>query len=376
MLMCTYFVYRRFLRCDPGLPRDLQIGCVFAPLPQAPALDLPGVRRLTNDPYLYQSPVWSPDGTLIAVNRNRNAQSVVGAFDEDWEIVLIEIATGEVRELDLGPFAPSAAVFPASWSPDGKELVFDLDELINAEGTPVGIFEGEEHLVLYSIDTGALRELNCPSCGVPVWLGDGSIMAMAASSVILPETSSESANALVRINSASGDLMVTMLLPWLTNWQFPDSEPGGEGHLVAAPFAFSRDGRVALVSTSLNSCTDIWHWQVDSELKPQKLIASPDVEECEPAWSWDGTKIGYTVKDPSYFAPTSLVIATADGSDPVRLLEPTLDTYQIHHPSWSPDGTSISFTYGLFHPTTTSYNTLYVVDVPPELRPERDMTRP
>jgi TolB protein len=66
--------------------------------------------RLTTDPS-DTAPAWSPDGTQVAF---------ISARAGNWELYLIEIATGQEMRLTNDP---AVDVAPA-WSPDGKELAF------------------------------------------------------------------------------------------------------------------------------------------------------------------------------------------------------------------------------------------------------------
>jgi WD40 repeat protein len=80
---------------------------------------------------------------------------------------------------------------------------------------------------------------------------------------------------------------------------------------------------------------------------------------CNTAWSFDGTKLAYTLSDG--LESRVIMIADADGRNPQRLfnLPNPLPTSSV---AWSPDGTQIAFTYGRGH------NAIYVIDVPPHLR--------
>lgn len=66
--------------------------------------------RLTTDAS-DTAPAWSPDGTQVAF---------VSARSGNWEIFVVEMATGEERRLTDHPASDAAP----TWSPDGKQLTF------------------------------------------------------------------------------------------------------------------------------------------------------------------------------------------------------------------------------------------------------------
>lgn len=94
--------------------------------------------RLTSDPS-DTAPAWSPDGTQVAF---------VSARAGNWELYLIEIATGQERRLTEDPAVDIAPV----WSPDGKQIAF----LSDREGVwAVYILEiksGEVHKIIATGD--------------------------------------------------------------------------------------------------------------------------------------------------------------------------------------------------------------------------------
>jgi len=140
---------------------------------------------------------------------------------------------------------------------------------------------------------------------------------------------------------------------------------------MGGPARATGDGTTLLMPVGRSNvvCSGIWSYAFDSE-GPVPLIDSPDLNECDPALSKDEIRISHTTQLPSdNYAPTALVIANSDGSATVTLLEPARNFHIIRYPAWSPDGTQIAFVYGDFQLSSPIYSTLYIVDVPPELRP-------
>jgi len=69
---------------------------------------------LTDGRWPLYAPRWSPDGKFLAATGYRPG-------DPGWGVYIIEVATGRVTRLDLGPGNSRS---PA-WSPDGSELIFE-----------------------------------------------------------------------------------------------------------------------------------------------------------------------------------------------------------------------------------------------------------
>ncbi len=72
-----------------------------------------GERNLTQHPALDAGASWSPDGKLLAFTSTRG---------EGWELYMMEIATRKVQQLTRLGFA----VDP-DWSPDGKHIAFERE---------------------------------------------------------------------------------------------------------------------------------------------------------------------------------------------------------------------------------------------------------
>lgn len=72
-----------------------------------------GKRNLTQHPALDGGGSWSPDGKLLAFTSSR---------DEGWEIYVMGLATGKVRQLTHLGFAADP-----DWSPDGQHIAFERE---------------------------------------------------------------------------------------------------------------------------------------------------------------------------------------------------------------------------------------------------------
>ena len=78
-------------------------------------------RQLTSQPWYPSHAAWSPDGTTLAVTYNARFSSLV---DEDQQIALIDVATGDTETITPADRHSSLAAF----SPDGKHLAYFTDQ--------------------------------------------------------------------------------------------------------------------------------------------------------------------------------------------------------------------------------------------------------
>lgn len=111
---------------------------------------------LSSDPFDEREPSWSPDGKSIAFTSTRN-----GKFD----IWARSLADGTVRQLSFGAGGNSRA----SWSPDGSQIAY-LSDRPNAAGIYVSDLQGQEH------QAASIKLSRGPSiapAGVPTWMPDG-----------------------------------------------------------------------------------------------------------------------------------------------------------------------------------------------------------
>jgi len=331
------------------------------PLPTPPPFNMPGERQLTDDPYFYESPVWSPGGEIIAVKRNIDSEFISVPYDRGWEIVLIDVATAKIRRINLGD--GSINIDP-TWSPDGKQLAFMSRKYEdNGSDTKKPI----DQLTIYTVADNTWHQFNCKTCSWPYWLGNGTILVTINLS---SGPSSAAEYGLVWIDPTSGDELAQDPIVGIIGGR-ATSLDGEEVSL--GRYFFSPDGNTLLMEATY-SCSGIWKYDIGTEVGPAPYIDSPDIYECDPAWSWDGTKLAYTVKNPFSLDPTYLTIANADGSNPENLIEPQAAYYHIRDLAWSPDSTQIAFVYGIISLTYSqpSFSDLFIVDVPEHLQPKSE----
>ena len=113
--------------------------------------------RISADPYVDDSPAWSPDGTQIAFTSDRTM---------DVEIFVMDIDGGNVQQLTNN----KGEDWQPDWSPDGQRIVF--------AGSVFGDFE----ISVMDADGGNVEQLTA-SPGHdwgPVWSPDGKQIAFAS----------------------------------------------------------------------------------------------------------------------------------------------------------------------------------------------------
>ena len=126
-------------------------------------------KRLTNNERFDHYPVWSPDGTRVAIVANTSMIHEVLPFEDDMKLVIIS------------PDAPAAsqphdttswvALYPPVWSPDGQRLAFIADE--------GGIDDGINGLYVIGSDGAGLTRIGATTAAA-TWSPDGEELAFAS----------------------------------------------------------------------------------------------------------------------------------------------------------------------------------------------------
>jgi len=86
------------------------IGCTS----QKPTIVQQGIEQVGPNGYGFQNPVWSPDGTKIAVT----AQTVVSSWTS--KVYVLEVTTGKVKKIIE---TDNGSILAESWSPDGEWIL-------------------------------------------------------------------------------------------------------------------------------------------------------------------------------------------------------------------------------------------------------------
>ena len=103
------------------------------------AADGSGAQAVT--PEGFQSPIWSPDGTRLAVS------TIATSADPFVDIAIVDLAAGTTRVITSNTFSTGTTFGPPVWAPDGSQLAFvtavygegsggtGIINVINADGT-------------------------------------------------------------------------------------------------------------------------------------------------------------------------------------------------------------------------------------------------
>ena len=310
--------------------------------------------RLTTDPALDFSPVWSPDGLRIAFVREGR---------EGTEILVVPAAGGAERRLTVSTVGSwygmrqlARQVCGLAWSPGGNFLAF-----VDRETS-----ESPRSLFLLEVETRARRKLTTPPAGWPgdglsAFSPDGRSLAFARSrggwpSDIYILALSESGEPRGEPRPITNDTRTILGFDWTADgrtlifasdrggvhalWRVAAS--GGEPERLSVgsdfclwPSVSRRSGRLAYVKATFDY--NIWRVAAPGagaarQSAPEKITQSP-LLEISPALSPEGGRVAFAGSSSGEF---SIWNCRIDGSQPVRL-SPGL------WPQWSPDGRQIAF---------------------------------
>ena len=125
-------------------------------------------------------PVWSPDGTRMALTRTlppldgRRRVLNIGSTD-------IHIAESDVFQRHPPDGFPSVAMHPPAWSPDGRSVAF-LGDVARLSDTGRLLVEGTElHVYRVEPDGSGLERIVLNAVSAPSWSPDSERMAVAVS---------------------------------------------------------------------------------------------------------------------------------------------------------------------------------------------------
>ena len=243
------------------------------------------VRQLTNNIYHDGRPSWSPDGTQIAFESDR---------DGDLAEIFVMNADGtNVRQLTNSPHYDEAP----SWSPDGTQIAFQSDR------------DGDLEIFVMNADGTNVRQLtnNIYHDRAPSWSPDGTQIAFES--------------------DRDGDLEIFVMNADGTNVrQLTNNTP----HHDWAP-SWSPDGtRIAFTSDRGRG------WQVfvmNADGTNEQQLTPNSINNGFPSWSPDGTQITFTN---DLGLPNNFEIYTmnADGTNRSRITNNTTDS-KLSSQAWS-----------------------------------------
>ncbi len=247
--------------------------------------------RLTNNNALDEGAAWSPDGSRIAFDSNRDGKTEIYVMNADGSNV--KRLTSNLSD-DLGP----------KWSPDGRKILFDSER------------DGNREVYVMDADGGSQTRLTMNSAfdSAASWSPDGSQIAFASN------RDKGFYNFDIYLMNADG----TNLRRIIADPEY-DAEP-----------RWSPDGKKILFVSGRNGNFDVYEANVDGSGQ-QDLTADYDKNDGAPAWSPDGNNIAFvrTIE-----GKEQVFLMSADGTNLKRV---THNSSNNGRPAWSPDGSKLVF---------------------------------
>jgi Tol biopolymer transport system component len=295
----------------------------------------PGLVQLTHYRGQSTEPAWSPDGRYVVfASRHENVDPEQPLGWHEDELYTIDIGSGDVKRITHSPRNEGE---PA-WSPDGETIAFAGSGarlcLMRAGGSHVYClpvenatrlawspdseslaYDDGHEIYLLPVDEGVPMPPAEPlhRGRAPVWSPDGRCLAFSSDGLY--------------VTNADGSNLT--LLP----------VEGG----TARPFGWSPDGRFIFVTLYPESGKASQLYAVSASGGNEIRLTSHSEGHASPALSPDGARIAFhSLRDEGY----NIYLMDVRGVPPADTNAACLDRRLGHpdrHPAWSPDGTKIAF---------------------------------
>lgn len=257
-----------------------------------------GLRRVTNHPAFDNYPVFSPDGTAIAFQSNRE--------NELTEIYLQNLNDSSPPR-KISNFEAEMGIAPKCWSADGAEILFWKKQ------------NGKAQIVRARVEPYPSRL----------------VLSDAESDLSSPRLSPDGVSILYQARFADGsyELRLTDVQKRSVKTIFKTA-PDFPLNFGFAP-AFSPDGGRIVFNNRTSGNSEIFIISTDGS-NLQKLTNEP-LPDLNPTFSPDGNEI---IFERNFYGKSSLYRMNADGTEQRRLTEK--EGYEIS-PAVSPDGAILAF---------------------------------
>lgn len=286
-----------------------------------------GLKQVTFGTYLDSHPVFSPDGTKIVFESNREGDAyqdsdiwVMGSDGTGKSNLTAEGTTNTVIYEDMDP----------AWSPDGDQIAFASDR------------GSDNDWDIYVMDTGGLGLTNLtevPDNGMdreenPAFSPDGTKIAFTGKNRDFgPDRNSDQD---VYIMNANGSGLKDLT---------PDPSSNTDKEIYDSHPAFSPDGTKIAFQSNRSGVNEIYAMNLDGSNTEQLTTSGWNTR---PEWSPDGTKIAYQHR-PSNDAE-NIYVMNANGSLRTRLTAET--EYGAWDASWQAMSPVIAYAPAVYlHPT-------------------------
>jgi Tol biopolymer transport system component len=260
------------------------------------------VERLTDDPRVDMSPVWSPDGTKVAFRR-----LPVEGTEDDWsnqgDILVVDAVTGSIRLVDARTRTPS----PVTWAPDGRSIAYSK------------VVDGLDQVVVAALDGSSPQAITHGDLAAfaPVWSPDPTIVAFVVGSDVAQNVQHEpmTVDGIWIVRTNAGALKLTQRP--MTHFNVAGWSPDG----TTLYYAFGPP-------------EDRGIWRVGLDGAPEEFVT----DGFDPAVSPDGTRLAFLRPGDGYVS--RIWVSDADGSSP----HPISVEGAWRGPRWSPDGRQVVVT--------------------------------